>query len=481
MDKRFLLLFISLTLSIQLVWAEETEISSKHPLGSHLIESWTGDLPEMIERRYVRILTTINQTNFFLDGIEPHGFEYSLLKEYEKSLNSGQSRRKLRITFEFIPVSRDKLLENLLAGYGDIAAAGLTVTPLRSTKVDFADPYLSNISELLVTHKDIELITDRNNMSGKEIFVRKSSSYYESLVALNNLLELKGKSPVKIIEADENLETEDILEMVNSGAIKMTVCDSHIAEFWSKVLPDIKIHNEVVFRRGSNIAWAIRKECPVLKEDLNRFIQKHRKGTLMGNIYFNRYYENMKWIKNPIKGKYAKKINEYKPIFEKYAEKYDFDWRLILSMAFQESGLNNNKRSARGAVGIMQIKPSTARDPKVGINNISNVENNIHAAIKYLDFIRNRYFSDESIRPRDRVRFALAAYNAGPAKINRARKVATEMNLNPDQWFRDVELAVLRTVGQETVKYVSNINKYYVIYNNYLDIKEVREIIKEEI
>lgn len=470
-----------MALYFSLLWADETERPFQHPLDNHLMESWTGDLPDMIERRYIRILTTVNQTNFFLDGLKPHGFEYSLLKEYEKSLNRGNSRRKLRITFEFIPVPRDKLLEDLIAGYGDIAAAGLTVTPFRSTKVDFTVPYLSDISELLVTHKDVESIANRNDMAGKEVFVRKSSSYYESLVVLNNLFELKGKIPVKIIEADENLETEDILEMVNSGAIKMTVCDSHIAELWSKVLPDIKIHNEVVFRRGSNIAWAIRKDCPLLKEDLDLFIKKHKKGTLMGNIFFDRYYKKMKWIKNPLSGNYEKRINSYKPIFEKYSNKYGFDWKLILSMAFQESGLNHNKKSQRGAVGIMQVKASTANDPKVGIKNITEVENNIHAAIKYLDFIRNRYFSDESIRPRDSVRFALAAYNAGPAKINKARKAAKEMNLNPDQWFRNVELAVLRTVGQETVKYVSNINKYYVIYNNYLDVMERRETVKEDI
>ena len=481
MKKRILLPFISLAIFFQPVLADETDLSIQHPLDSHLTEEWTGDLPGMIERRYIRILTTVNQTNFFLDGVKPHGFEYSLLREYEKTLNKGNSRRKLRITFEFIPVPRDRLLENLVAGYGDIAAAGLTVTPLRNKKVDFTEPYLTNISELLVTHKDVEPVLDRNDMSGREVFIRKSSSYYESLTALNNLFEMKGKIPVKIIEADENLETEDILEMVNSGAVKMTICDSHIAEVWSKVLPDIKVYENIVFRRGGNIAWAIRKGSPVLKENINQFMGKHKIGTLMGNIFFERYYKEMKWIKNPLRGKYAEKIKEYRPIFEKYAYEYNFDWRLILSMAFQESRLNHNKKSTRGAVGIMQIRPSTARDPKIGIKDITDLESNIHAAVKYLAFIRERYFSDESIRPRDRVRFALAAYNAGPAKINRARRISKNMNLNPDQWFRNVELAVLRTVGQETVKYVSNINKYYVIYNNFLDIKEKREAVKEEI
>jgi membrane-bound lytic murein transglycosylase MltF len=158
----------------------------------------------------------------------------------------------------------------------------------------------------------------------------------------------------------------------------------------------------------------------------------------------------------------------YRPVFQKYAEKYGFDWRLIMAVAFQESGLDPDKKSNRGAVGLMQIKPSTAADPNVGIPDISSVDGNVHAATKYLDFLRDRYFSDEDIRPRDQVRLSLADYNAGPAKIQKAMQKAREMNLNPDKWFRNVELAVLRMVGQETVRYVSSINKYYVIYNNAL-------------
>lgn len=153
-------------------------------------------------------------------------------------------------------------------------------------------------------------------------------------------------------------------------------------------------------------------------------------------------------------------------MFEKYAEMYGFDWRLILAMAFQESRLTPGKKSSKGAVGLMQIKPSTASDLKVGIHDVGDVENNVHAGVKYLAFIRDRYFNDEDIRPRDKVRLSLAAYNAGPAKIRRAMQKTREMDLDPNEWFRNVELAVLRMVGQETVRYVSNINKYYVIYKN---------------
>ncbi len=438
----------------------------QHPLDAHLTKTDTGDLPHLMAERYVRVLTTMNRTNFFLDGAKPRGFEYSLLREYEKFLNRRIKKSELRVTFEFIPVPRDKLLDHLVAGYGDIAAAGLTVIPSRENQVAFTIPYLTGISEILVTHKGSESVRSLKDLAGKKLFVRKSSSYFAGITALNRTLTRKGETPIRIVEADEHLETEDILELINSGAIQMTVCDSHIADIWSKVLPDISVYKNIRFRKGGRIAWAVRKNNPLLEKSLNTFIRKHRKGTLLGNIYFNRYYKEKEWVKNPLKGTYGRKVIELRPVFEKYAEEYGFDWRLILAMAFQESGLNPEKRSDRGAVGLMQIKPSTASDPNVGIDNIGSVENNIHAAVKYLAFIRDRYFNDTDIRPRDKVRLSLAAYNAGPARIHRAMQKTREMDLDPDKWFRNVELGVLRTVGQETVRYVSNINKYYVIYSN---------------
>ncbi len=479
MDKIKIILIVLFILLSSEIPADEENEPIHHPLDTHLTEVSKGDLPEMLEKQYIKVLTTINHTNFFLDGINPHGYEYLLLKQYEKTLNRGKSRRKLKTVLEFIPVPRDQLIDKLINGYGDIAAAGLTVTPGRRQIVDFTDPYLSDISEILVTHKDTEPVSSRNEMSGKEVFIRKSSSYYESVSIRNEVFKLNKVPLIKIVEADENLETEDILEMVNSGAIGMTVCDSHIAETWSKVLPDIRLHKDITFRRGATIAWAVRKDSPLLKKSLNNFIKTHKKGTLLGNMFFNRYYENMKWIQNPLKGKLEKRAAEYKPIIKKYAYQYDFDWKLILAMAFQESGLNHKKLSKKGAVGLLQIKPATAADPIVGIKDINNLENNVHAAVKYLAFIRERYFSEEGIRHRDQVRFSLAAYNAGPAKINRARRKAKAMNLDPNVWFRNVEVAALKYIGQEPVKYVSNINKYYVIYENYLDITEARALVKE--
>jgi membrane-bound lytic murein transglycosylase MltF len=208
----------------------------------------------------------------------------------------------------------------------------------------------------------------------------------------------------------------------------------------------------------------VRKNNPQLKKSLNRFLRTHKKGTLLGNIYFRRYYENARQLKDPTTSAHRKKVGTYESMIRKYADRYGFDWLLILALAFQESGLNPSRVSRAGAVGIMQIRPATAKDPHVGIADVRDVENNIHAGVKYLAFLRDRYFSAEEIRPRDRIRLALAAYNAGPARIRKVRLQAKRMGLDPDKWFRNVELAALQSIGQETVRYVSNINKYYVLY-----------------
>ena len=434
------------------------------PLDSHFSKKYTDDLRSLLERRYIRVLTTFNKTNFFLSGLQQFGFEYSLLKDYEKFLNKKFKRNDLKVVLEFITVSRDQLIPALVNGLGDIAAAGLTITPERLKKVDFTNPYLSGIDEIIVANKSVKGLKTLENLSGRKVFVRQSSSYYNSLVSLNKKFLQKGMQSVQIIKADENMETEDILELVNSGAIEITVSDSHIAKIWSGIFDNLKVLYHLKVQSGSKIAWMVRKNNPELKESLNMFIKTHKKGTLLGNIYFNRYYKNNIWIKNPLASEERKKLYKYMSLFQKYGSQYGLDWMLIMALAYQESGLDNKKKNPSGAIGIMQVLPGTASGRNIAIHNINLAENNIHAGVKYLAFLRDRYFNDKDIREQDRVRFTLASYNAGPAKIKKARRLARKMRLNPNKWFRNVEMAALKLIGQETVSYVSNINKYYVLF-----------------
>jgi membrane-bound lytic murein transglycosylase MltF len=317
------------------------------------------------------------------------------------------------------------------------------------------------------------LKTERG-LSGRKIYVVAGSSYVEHLKRLNEMLSMEGFKPAKIIVVDKNLEAEDILQMINSGIYDLTVVDEHIAEIWSQILKDLVVRKDVVLNQGGDIAWAVRQDNPQLLGSLNKFLQTHRQGTLMGNILIKRYFENTRWIINPLTDSERIKMEKLSSLFQKYAEMYNFDWLKIAALAYQESRLDQNVRSPKGAVGIMQILPSTAAGSNVQIPDIYKIENNIHAGVKYLGYLRDRYFNDPDINPKDQIDFTFAAYNAGPVRINSLRKRAKNMGLDPNQWFFNVEHVARQTIGQETVQYVTNIHMYHIAYRTSVHMLEKR-------
>jgi membrane-bound lytic murein transglycosylase MltF len=270
---------------------------------------------------------------------------------------------------------------------------------------------------------------------------------------------------VKVVPVDERLETEDILEMANAGVFPITVADSYLAKLWSQVLGKIRLHPAVTLRTGARVGWAIRKDSPKLKAWLDDFVRKNREGTLTGNVILNRYYKTTKWIEHPGRKQDVERFRSMVDLFKKYADQYDFNYLMVVAQAYQESGLDQSKRSAAGAVGVMQLLPSTARDPNVGIPDITSVEDNIHAGVKYMRFILDRYFKDADMDDLDRHLFAFASYNAGPARVAQLRQKAAAMGLDPNKWRGNVEIVAAREIGRETVQYVSNIFKYYVAYS----------------
>jgi len=438
-------------------------------------EPFKGDLTEIKERKLIRVLVNYSKTNFFFSGGKPRGFEYELLQEYEKFLNKSLSSKYEHTKMVFLPVPFDQLLVALQDGRGDIAAAGLTIIPEREKYVTFTNPYIPDVREVVVVNSKIKDIATIDDLSGRMVYVRSGSSYVTHLKKLNTRFVQQGRSPLKVIESDRNLVTEDILELVNAGVLSITVADQHIAEAWSEVLPDIVVRQDLQVNAGGRIAWAVRKENKELFSHLNDFIKEHRKGSLMGNILFKRYYQHSKWIKNPIAEQERKKLQNLISLFNKYANRYEFDWLAIAAQAYQESGLDHNKRSPKGAIGIMQVLPSTASDKSLNISDIHLLENNIHAGVKYLQFLRDRYFSSHEIEPASRVNLSWAAYNAGPAKINKLRRIAKERGFDPNKWFFNVEKIAAEVIGRETVTYVANINKYYVAYRLYYEKNLQRE------
>jgi membrane-bound lytic murein transglycosylase MltF len=391
------------------------------------------------------------------------------MKQFESFLNRKHKRRALKINVVFIPATRDRLLNMLQEGYGDIAAANLTVTQERLQIVDFCHPIASNINEVLVTGKKAPRVESIEELSGQTLLVRKASSYWEHLERINEIFKKKGMKKIILKPASTYLTDSDMLQMVNAGILEWAVVDSHKANLWASILSDITVRNDIVIHSGGEIAWAVRKDSPELKKLINQFVKKNKQGTLMGNILINRYFRNNKWIKNPAHRQAVKRFNQAMKFFQKYANEYNFDWLMLVALAYQESELNNRKRSYRGAVGIMQVLPSTARDPNVNVKNITTLENNIKAGTKYLHFLYNRYFSDLETDALNKMLFTFAAYNAGPRRVMQLREDTRRMKLNPDIWFGNVEIAAAKRIGRETVTYVDNIYKYYIAYSLILE------------
>ncbi|MDX2441493.1 MAG: lytic transglycosylase F [Desulfobacterales bacterium] len=433
----------------------------------------------MIEKKTIRALVPYSKTFYFLDGANPKGASYDALKLFENHLNKKLKTKHLKIHVMVIPTPRDKLIPGLVEGLGDIAVGNLTITDHRLKFVDFSDPMLMGIDEILVTGPGTPKVNTLADLSDQTIHVRKSSSYYESLVGLNKQLSKEGKSPIKLVEANEYLEDEDLLEMVNAGLIPMIVIDSHKGEFWAQIFDKITLHPNIKFRENAKIAWAIRKKTPLLTNEINEFVKKNKKGTLHGNMIFKRYLKSTKYVENNLVSEYRKRFNATIDFFKKYGDQYDFDWLMLAALAFQESTIDQSKRSHVGAVGVMQILPTTAKDKNVNIPDIENIDKNIHAGTKYLRFMMDRYFNDPKIDKLNRWLLAFAAYNAGPAKVSKLRKEAASMGLDSNVWFRNVEVVAAKRIGRETVQYVSNIFKYYLAYRLIADKKEFKTKIKK--
>jgi membrane-bound lytic murein transglycosylase MltF len=437
---------------------------------------WTGDLDGMIERQVIRVLTVNSKTFYFHDKGTQRGVAVDFLRLFEEELNKKLAAEKklkqknVRVRVVFIPVGRDQLLPALGAGKGDIAAANLTITPERQKLVDFTAAGMSNVSEVVVSGPSSPKIATLDDLAGKEFFVRKSSSYHDSLVALNKKFVAEKKPPVILREAPETLEDEDLLEMLNAGLIPLVVVDKHKADFWKQIFPQLTVHADVAVRTGGEVAWALRKGSPQLKAALDDFVTRHKVGTATGNELLTRYLKNVKYVKNAASEEERKKFLALIQYFQKYGDKYDLDWVLMGAQGYQESQLNQNAKSSVGAIGVMQLMPATGKEMKVG--DIAKVEPNVHAGSKYMDHLMETYFPDAELDEENRTLFAFAAYNAGPSRVAKLRKAAAAEGYDPNKWFNNVERVVAKKVGQEPVTYVRNIYKYYVSYKLAIEAEE---------
>jgi membrane-bound lytic murein transglycosylase MltF len=434
---------------------------------------WTGDFDKLLERRMIRVSAPFSRSLYFNDKGRERGIAVELVRDWERYLNIKYAKQlgKRPVTIYILPATRDKLLPDVSQGLADVGIGNLTVTDERLKEVDFVpgDEGRRTISEVVVTGPKSPELKSLDDLSGKKVHVRKTSSYFESLQQLNERFKHDGKPEVQLILVPDALEDEDLMEMLDAGLIELQVVDDWKAHMWAQVLPRLKVRSDLVLRADAKTGWAIRKESPKLAAEIDDFFRNWAMKQGVADYRMRVYMSKVKELKDPTASAEYKRFEEKLALFKKYGDKYAFDPLMLAAQGYQESQLNQSAKSHVGAIGVMQLMPATGAEMKVG--DITQTEANIHAGTKYMDQLMTKYFGDAHFSEGNRPLFAFAAYNCGAANAAKARKEAEGRGLDPNKWFNNVELVVAEKIGTETTTYVRNIYKYYVAYRLTLDAK----------
>lgn len=416
------------------------------------------DLDGIRERGVLRVLTRNSASTYFIWKGELLGFEYDLARRFA-------DRHGLRLEV-VVPPSRSDLIPWLLDGRGDLVAAGLTKSQERadSEGVRFSRNYLKG-SEIVVTRADDTGINSPEDLAGRKVVVRRSSSYWSSLEDL-----VKSGIPLQLLAAPEDLETEQLIAGVAEGRYDVTVSDSHILDVELSWRRDVRA--AFTLREKVEHGWATRPDNPDLSQAINAFLKSEYRG-LIYNTLVAKYFKDPHKLQRQLAYRSpGGTISPYDELVRKYARRYGFDWRLIVAQMHQESRFDPSALSYAGAQGLLQVLPRTGRE--LGFESLMEPDEGVHAGVRYLAWIRERMGDDVP----EKTWLSLAAYNAGYGHLRDARRIARERGLDPNRWFGHVEQAMLLKEqpevyrqtrfgyarGREPVEYVRSIRDRYDAY-----------------
>jgi len=311
-----------------------------------------------------------------------------------------------------------------------------------------------------------EEVDELADLRGRTLVVRRSSSYWRTLAPLAE------EVGFALEPAPEELETEALIARVASGEIDVTVADSHILGVELAFRDDVK----GAFSLGEPVAhgWAVRPDNPELLTAIDAFFTEEFRG-LFYNLLVKKYFEDRSRVQRHARDRaQGGRLSPFDELVRRYAGRYGFDWRLIAAQMHQESRFDPDARSFAGARGLMQVLPRTARE--FGFEQLEDPETGIHAGVRYLAWLRERFPPAE--RPGERLWMTLAAYNAGYGHVRDAQRLARERGWDAERWFDNVERAILLKEdpavyehtrfgyvrGREPVKYVRSIRDRYEAY-----------------
>jgi membrane-bound lytic murein transglycosylase MltF len=318
------------------------------------------------------------------------------------------------------------------------------------------------VREIVVTGEDVPELDSAEALSGKEVAVGRSTSYYESLTKLNEQLTAQGKRPVTVTIVPDTLEVADLMEMTAAGLLPATVGDDWVAGLWVQIIKGLRLHPKAAVREGAEIGWAVRPDNPKLLATLNRAMAEITGNVNQWSDQTRSYLAKLKQLHAATLGADLQRFRDTVEIFRRYAGQYRFDTLLLVAQGYQESRLDQRARRRVGAVGLMQLMPKTGR--ALGVGDIYQADPNVHAGAKYMARLMDDYFKDVPFDEQNHNLFAFAAYDMGPGAIQSLRREAEAKKLNPNLWFNNVERVAAARIGQEPVRYVRNIYKYYVAY-----------------
>lgn len=437
-------------------------LSKKH-LESGISRSYRQDFPSIKQRKLLRLITYQSPVNYYYDRGRFKGFEYDLIKKFAET-------HGMRLDV-VIADTHESMLELLDDGKGDLIAASAPENNyITSQSVKVSDAY-NYASAVLVGRVD-DLIIDVRDLQGRTIHLPPESPYKDMLRRIKR----KGVD-ITILETENELNTESVLFKVAQGVFDLTVISSH--EVKAELSRQLNLKAQFNLGEPQPLVWVVRNSNSLLLSALNNFIStEYRKGYY--NVTYARYIKKPNArITNSNLFAQVDELSPYDELVHKYADYYGFDWRLIVAQMYQESKFNPRAISDAGAVGLMQILPSTAQ--MIGIDDIYDPENSIGGGVRYMNYLMELFEDDLSVE--DKIWFTLASYNAGYSRVKRAREMAEILNLDKNKWFNNVETALLKLNVPykkngieiqacrcgEAASYVREIR---TIYNNYLRLTQ---------
>ncbi|WP_426149550.1 transglycosylase SLT domain-containing protein [Pseudomonas sp. DC3000-4b1] len=426
------------------------------------------DLDQIRQAKVLRVVVNQSRNSSATLGGAPVGAEDRRLKAFEAFLNA-QKGSHGAIRLQAVPRPKGQLLAALQHGEADLAAPGEALAPVSNLRSVAATAAVANSDLVLVQPRKHRAVDNLDQLAGKHLVLVAGSAAEEAVNRANAQLMARHKRPMVIEWADASLGVEDVLDMVSAGVYAMTLVEQPIAERWVKLMPDLRVERRPAFQAPAPISWYVRQDAPQLTESVRAFTSQYKPAANQDKALLEGC-RDLYQTRNPLDRDDRARLEALRPVLQRNAREQGLDWLDLAALAYKESDLTPGARGGSGASGPLQITPAAAR--RVGVKQMDDVDDSVRAAARYLALIRRNFFNSKHMDERERMAFVLAAYNLGPERVQRLRAQARQRGLDPDRWFFQVERVAMESLGLAPVRYVNNVNKYYLAFNRARDSLE---------